>query len=168
MCKMYYLLVSLDARSCWSLLYVPLLSICCLGCLFWKDVSLWVSCRLWRARARLPNGVESAWLDYRKSLPIYIFFFFPSLKINMLCCKYFVRRLDLAKLTASQPSGAAEGICHQLFLSFTCSNGQQWMMMAHLCDTHLLIAWFLESCQLLVLEKWRSDRKKKTKKSINK
>lgn len=59
-------------------------------------------------------------------------------------------RPNSAKSIASHPSGAIEGIWHQLFMLSTCSSELQWMVMALLCDTCLSIDLLLESCQILL------------------
>lgn len=65
----------------------------------------------------------------------FLFAFILTLQIKISCCNYCsVRRPNSAKSIASQPSGAIESIWRQLFMSFTCSSGLQWKVMALLRD----------------------------------
>lgn len=60
--------------------------------------------------------------------------FIHKVEIKISCCNYcLVRRSNSAKLIASHPSVAIQGIWHQL--SFTCSSKLQWKVMVLLCDT---------------------------------
>lgn len=98
------------------------------------------------------GGVTSESLrDFLREIsPHFSSAFILMVEIKISCCNYCcVRRPNSAKLIASHPSGAIEGFWHQLFMSSTCSSGLQWMLMALLCDTCLLIDLFLESCQTI-------------------
>lgn len=83
-----------------------------------------------------PSERQRDWGFCISDCPHFPFAFIPTVEMKISCCNYCsVRRPNSAKSIASHPSGAIEGIRHQLFMSSTCSSGLQWKVMAPLCDT---------------------------------
>lgn len=86
---------------------------------------------LWLHRAYASGQFSS---QMNTHTPIFFSPFIHKVEIKISCCNYcLVRRSNSAKLIASHPSVAIQGIWHQL--SFTCSSKLQWKVTVLLCDT---------------------------------